>query len=115
MVQVFRAAYPNEKVVLDPVAQMRGNVARARAGSGAVGPDEFTTLAAAFGEALQALPRRDVLAGLEYRDRALIVKLKAGSVDAAALGQVQAQLAPRGLALRETGAGTWEVRAGAKS
>ncbi|QGZ40689.1 general secretion pathway protein L [Pseudoduganella flava] len=115
MVQVFRAAYPNEKVVLDPVAQMRGNIARARASSGAVGPDEFTTLAAAFGEALQALPRRDVLAGLEYRDRALIVKLKAGSVDAAALGLVQAQLAPRGLAVRETGAGTWEVRAGAKS
>ena len=115
MVQIFRGAYPNEKVVLDPAAQLRGNIARARAGSGELGPGEFTTLAAAFGEALGALPRRDIVAGLEYRERALVVRLKPGSVDGGALAQVQAQVAPRGLTLTETGAGTWELRAGGKS
>jgi general secretion pathway protein L len=115
MVQIFRGAYPNEKVVLDPAAQLRANIARARAGSGGAAPDDFTTLVAAFGEALGALPRRDVVAGLEYRERALRVRLKPGSVDGGALAQVQAQLASRGLVLTETGAGTWEVRAGGKS
>ncbi|TWI63094.1 general secretion pathway protein L [Pseudoduganella lurida] len=115
MLQIFRAAYPNEKVVLEPAAQMRANIARARAAGGQAGPDEFTALAAAFAEALQALPRRDIVAGLEYRERTLTVRLKPNVVDAAALAQVQAQLAPRHLALTETGAGTWQLKAGGKS
>ncbi|MBB3223733.1 type II secretion system protein GspL [Pseudoduganella umbonata] len=115
MVQIFRGAYPNEKVVLDPAAQLRANLARAKAGGGETARDDFTALAAAFGEALGALPRRDVVAGLEYRERALVVRLKPNSVDGAALAKVQAQLAPRGLALTETGAGTWELRTGGKS
>ncbi len=114
MVQIFRAAYPNEKVLLDPAAQMRSNLARARAAGGGVAPDEFTALAAAFGEALQALPRRDVIASLDYRDRALTIKLKPNTVDGGALAQVQAALTPRGLALTETGAGVWQLRAGGR-
>jgi general secretion pathway protein L len=115
MVQIFRGAYPNEKVVLDPAAQLRSNLARARVGGGEMAGDDFTALAAAFGEALGALPRRDVVAGLDYRERALVVRLKPNSVDGAALAKVQAQLAPRGLTLTETGAGTWELRTGGKS
>lgn len=115
MVQIFRAAYPNEKVVLDPAAQLRGNIARARAGGGELAKDEFTVLAAAFGEALGTLPRRDIVAGLDYRERTLVVRLKPGSVDGGALAQVQAQLRQRGLALTESGAGVWELRAGGKS
>jgi general secretion pathway protein L len=55
------------------------------------------------------------VAGLDYRERALVVRLKPNSVDGAALAKVQAQLAPRGLTLTETGAGTWELRTGGKS
>jgi general secretion pathway protein L len=115
MVQIFRGAYPNEKVVLDPAAQLRGNLARAQAGSGGLAADDFTLLAAAFGEAVQVLPRHDIVAALDYRDRALVVKLKPDSVDAAALGKVQARLAQRSLQLSETGAGIWTLRAGGKS
>jgi general secretion pathway protein L len=115
MVQIFRGAYPNEKVVLDPAAQLRANIARAKVGGGATAADEFTALAAAFGEALGALSRRDIVAGLDYRERALVVRLKPNSVDGAALARVQAQLAPRGLTLTETGAGIWELRTGGKS
>ncbi len=49
------------------------------------------------------------------RERALVVRLKPDSVDAAALARMQAALAARNLNLTETGAGTWQLRAGGKS
>ena len=45
MTQTFRSVYPNQTTILDPVAQMRQNIARARASTGDVAPDEFTYLA----------------------------------------------------------------------
>lgn len=112
MVQVFRAAYPNQPVTGDPVAQMRRNISVARAASGQGGGDEFTAMSAALGEALAMLPNREVVAGLEYKERGLIVKLKPNSVDANGMSQVQAALVPRKLALTETGPGVWQIKAG---
>ncbi|WP_395403547.1 type II secretion system protein GspL [Pseudoduganella sp. UC29_106] len=112
MLQVFRAAYPNQPVTGDPVAQMRRNISVARAASGEGGGDEFTAVSAALAEALAMLPNREIVAGLEYKERALIVKLKPNSVDANGMSQVQAALAPRKLALLETGPGVWQVKAG---
>jgi general secretion pathway protein L len=60
MTQTFRSAYPNQTAILDPVAQMRQNIARARANTGEVAPDEFTYLAAAFGEQAGAPARHCV-------------------------------------------------------
>jgi len=114
MVQVFRAAYPNQPVTGDPAAQMRRNIAIARAGSGQGAADEFTNMSAALGEALALLPNREVVAALEYKDRSMRVKLKANSVDANALAQVQAALAPRKLAVTESSPGLWLVQAGGK-
>lgn len=110
MVQIFRAAYPKETVILDAAAQMRRNIAAARAGSGQVGSDEFTAMAAAFGEALAMTGKRDVVASMEYRERALTIKLKPNSTDGATLQQLQNTLAARGLALAETAAGVWQIR-----
>lgn len=118
MDQTFRAAYPKETVILDAAAQMRKNIALAKAGSGEVAADEFTAAAAAFGEALAGLGKRDAVAGLEYKQRVLTVKLKPNAVDANTLAQAQAALAARGLALTETGAGVWQIsqtRTGGKS
>lgn len=112
LVQVFRAAYPNQPVTGDPVAQMRRNISVARAASGQSGGDEFTAMSAALAEALAMLPNREVVAGLEYKERGLIVKLKPNSVDGNGLSQVQAALAPRKLALQETGPGVWQIKAG---
>ncbi|CAN7666852.1 type II secretion system protein GspL [Pseudoduganella sp. LjRoot289] len=112
MTQIFRAAYPRESVILDPAAQMRRNIAAAQAGSGQVAPDEFTFIAAAFGEALAATGKRDVVASMEYRERSLVVKLKPNTADAATLQQLQAALQQRGLALAETAAGVWQIRGG---
>lgn len=110
MLQTFKAAYPNDTVILDPAAQMRKNIEVARAGSGEVGPDEFTSLSAALGEALSVLPRRDVIATLEYRERALMVKIKPNMVDAAAMAQIKAALAAHKLELSEATPGTWRIQ-----
>ncbi len=115
MEQTFRAAYPQE-AILDPVAQMRRNIANAKAGSGDVAPDEFTALAASVGEVLAMAGKRDVVAGLAYKDRVLTVKLKPNAVDAGGLAQVRDLLAQRNLALSEGEGGSWLIRmAGGKS
>jgi len=106
MQQTFKSVYPNQ-VALYPAEQMRRNIAQAKADSGQVAADEFTALSAAFAE---ALPQKDIVAGLEYRDRALQVKVKPNTVDAAAVAQIKAALAARKLDLTETAPGAWQIR-----
>jgi general secretion pathway protein L len=110
MLQTFKAAYPKETVIQDPVAQMRMNIARAKGASGQVGPDEFTWLAAAFGEAARALPRPLAVAALDYRERALSVKVKPESADPGVVSQLKGALAARKLSLTETAPATWLIR-----
>jgi general secretion pathway protein L len=110
MAQTFKAAYPKETVILDPAAQMRKNIALAKADGGQPGADEFIALSAAFGEVLGALPRKDIIATLEYRERALLVKVKPNMVDAAAVEQIRSALAARKLDLSEGTPGSWQIR-----
>jgi general secretion pathway protein L len=109
MKQTFKATYPNEAAIY-PAEQMRRNIAQAKLENGQMAPDEFIALSAAFAEALSALPRKDVIAVLEYRDRALQVKVKPNTVDGPAVGQIKAALAARKLELVETTPGAWQVR-----
>ncbi|MEO7495354.1 MAG: type II secretion system protein GspL [Massilia sp.] len=116
MLQTFKSAFPKQTVILDPVAQMRSNLAQARVASGQLGADEFTYLAAALGEAARGLGRPLQIASLDYRERALSVKLKPESVDPALAAQLGAALAPRKLSVTEPAAGTLLIRAnGGKS
>jgi general secretion pathway protein L len=110
MTQTFRQAYPRETAILDPVLQMRQNIARARANTGEVAPDEFTYLAAAFGEALRASGRQPGITSIEYRERALSVKVKPGTADPGLTAQLRTALAARSLGLEETTPGSWIVR-----
>jgi general secretion pathway protein L len=112
--QIFKSAYPNE-TMLDPVAQMRQHIAAASADNGALAGDEFGALSAAFGEALGSLPNKNIVATLEYRERALQVKIKPNMVDAAAMGQIRAALAARKLDLSEAAPGVWKIRVGTGS
>ncbi|MYN46425.1 general secretion pathway protein GspL [Pseudoduganella sp. FT93W] len=109
MLQTFKASYPNEPAIY-PLEQMRKNIALAKADGGEAGADEFTALSAALGEALAVLPRKDIIATLEYRERALFLKVKPNMVDAAALGQLRAALTARQLDLVESSAGSWQIR-----
>jgi general secretion pathway protein L len=110
MTQIFKAAYPKETVILDPAAQMRKNISLAKSDSGQPGADEFTALSAAFGEALNVLPRKDIIATLEYKERALLVKVKPDTVDAAALAQLRSALQGRKLEMSEASPGAWQIR-----
>jgi general secretion pathway protein L len=115
MTQTFRSAYPNQTTILDPVAQMRQNISRARASTGEVSPDEFTYLAAAFGEAARNLGRQPGIASIEYRERALSIKVKPETVDPGMAAQLRSALAARKLSLQETAPGNWVIRStGAK-
>ncbi len=110
MLQTFKATYPNE-AALYPAEQMRRNVANARMAGGQMAPDEFGALAAALGEALGPLAGAGAVASLDYRERALTVKLKPDTVPAGALAQVKGALKARRLQLDETAPGTWQIRA----
>ena len=114
MTQTFRQVYPRDPVV-DPVIQMRQNMARARAGTGELSPDEFTYLAAAFGEAARATGREPGIASIEYRERALSVKVKPGTADPGMIAQLRTALAARALTLDTTTPGTWVIRSGGRS
>ena len=109
LTQTFRSVYPRDPVV-DPVAQMTQNIARAKAGSGQPTPDEFNFMAAAFGEAARGLPQPPAIASLDYREKVLNIKLKPGAVDPAQVSQLKAALAARKLALSDAGPGLLQIR-----
>ena len=109
MNQTFRSAYPNQPVI-DPVAQMRQNIARAKANSGQVGQNEFGWIAGAFGEAVRGLGRPPGIASMEFREQALTVRVKPETVDPALTGQLRAALGARNLSLEETAPATWVIR-----
>jgi general secretion pathway protein L len=114
MAQTFQSVYPNQPMV-DPVAQMRQGIARAQAGSGQIGADEFIYLAGALGDASRELMRPPGISSIEYKERALRVRVKPETVDPTALRQLQAALSARSLSLETPAPDNWVVRStGAK-
>jgi general secretion pathway protein L len=119
MNRIYKSTFPKETVIVDPVVQMRQKIAAAKRDSGQAAPDDFTALAAAFGEAWASAaqgrkPGESGIAGLEYRERSLFVRLKLEGE--APTEQVRNALADRGLSLVATpsqaGAIVWQVRSG---
>jgi len=109
MVQTYRSAFPKDPVVIDPLAQLRQKIAGAQRGSGQLAPDDFVALSAALGEAWAGTGQgTPPIAGLEYRDRVLTVKLKSGA--SAPVDQLNSALASRGLSINESSAGVWQIR-----
>ena len=120
MTQIYKSAFPNETVIVDPLAQARQKVTAGRRNAGQGASDDFNAMAAAFGEAWAvAAPRgpsglQPTVAGLEYRERALLVRLKPEAQ--APFDAISAALARRNLALsaapEQPGVVIWQVRAG---
>jgi general secretion pathway protein L len=109
MLQTYRAAYPKETVIIDPLAQMRQKLAAAQRDSGQVAADDFIALTAAFGAAWSAAGQSpQAISGLEYHDRNLTVKLKPDAE--MPMDQLKTALAARNLSLSETGSGVWQIR-----
>jgi general secretion pathway protein L len=111
MTQAYRAAFPKEPAVVDPLLQLRQKMARSQRDSGQLAPDDFVALAAGFGDAWASTGEgMPPLARLEYRERGLTVKLKP---DREALPeQLSSALAARDLAITPLGPGTWQIRSG---
>lgn len=115
MTRVYRSAYPNESVIIDPLAQMQQKIAIAKRDSGLAAPDDFTVMAAAFGEAwagvTATLPAPPSIAALGYRERSLSVRLRDRE---APTQQMKAALAERGLSLElapeRSGTVVWQIR-----
>ena len=83
MEQKFRAAFPGTQAVIDPVLQMKRNVAALRAQSGRAGPDDFVPLTARFAQAMG--PKGlDAIAALEYREGELKVRFNPGAATGSA-------------------------------
>ncbi len=111
MVQIYRNAFPKETVIIDPLAQLRQKMATAQRESGQLAADDFLALAAAFSEAWAVAGQgAAAIAGLEYHDRILTVKLKPGN--SAPLEPLQNALAQRHLSVSQPGEGMLQIRSG---
>jgi general secretion pathway protein L len=109
MIQSYRAAFPKDPVIIDPLAQLRQKIALAQRESGAIAPDDFIALTAAFSEAWTGAGQGpQAIAGLEYRDRGLSVKLKPGNE--AVIEQLRPALSARSLSVSQPGANVWQIR-----
>jgi general secretion pathway protein L len=109
MTQSYKAAFPKDPVVLDPVAQLRQKIAAGQRNSGQLAPDDFIALTAAFGEAWTSAGQGpQSIAGLEYRDRGLSVKLKPGTD--APVDRLKTALGSRNLAVTQAGTNVLQIR-----
>lgn len=109
MIQNYRAAFPEDKVIVDPLAQARQKVAAARNAGGELAADDFLALTAALAEAWTNAAGGGTapVAALDYRDRVLTVRLKPDAdVQAEAL---QSALAARNLSVTQQGDGVWQI------
>lgn len=84
---IYRRSFPNETVVLDPLAQLKQKMEASRQASGQLNTSDFVVLAAALGEVWrEAGNDLRAIDALEYRDGTLTIKLKkAAQVSLAAM------------------------------
>lgn len=76
---IYQRSFPNDKVVLDPLAQMKQKLAMSRQASGQLSNSDFVVLSAALGEAWrEAGNDMRAIATLDYADGRLSIKLKQG-------------------------------------
>ncbi|HEY0847700.1 MAG TPA: type II secretion system protein GspL [Noviherbaspirillum sp.] len=109
MIQTYKNAFPKESVIVDPLAQLRQKLSGAQRSSGQLAPNDFTALAAAFGEAWASTGQgTPPINRLEYRDGSLTVRLKPGA--SASLEQLTSALAARNLSITQPEAGIWQIR-----
>lgn len=112
MTQTFKSAYPREPVVLDPVLQMRQKIAAAQRDSGQPAVDDFIVMAANFGAAWEVAgggkPAASVLAGIDYRERSLFLRVKPDAV--LPIEALKTALIQHQLAILAAGNNVWQIR-----
>ena len=105
MQTAFRSAFPSEPVV-EPVAQALRHLRDLRARAGQASPDDFSVLNAQASQLLAGAPV-GALAGVEYRDSALMLRFKPGSAASAGFqNALRMRALQQGLDLRFDADGT---------
>jgi len=113
MTQVYKAAYPNETVIIDPIAQIQQKIAISKRNSGQAAQDDFSSMIAYFGEAWSsASGSAGMIASLEYRDHVLQVNMKPNAL--VQTQQVKSFLESRNMLLEtaseRSGNTVWKIR-----
>jgi general secretion pathway protein L len=111
MVLAYKATFPKETIVPDPIFQMRQKIAASQRASGQAAPDDFTTMLAAFSDAWGSVMQGNqalLIAGVEYHDRGLVIKLKPDA--SAPTDKIKTALASHHLTLSQPNAGVWQIR-----
>jgi general secretion pathway protein L len=110
MSALYQRSFPNDKVVLEPLAQMKQKVAALRQASGEFAPGDFVVLSATLGEAwAEAGNDLRAISSIEYRDGTLELKLKPGAK--ASLEALRPVLASRHVQVTPSPADTmvWQI------
>lgn len=114
MTQIYQARFPQETVVIDPIAQMQQKIAFAKRDAGLATPNDFTALAASFGAAWDSVAsgEKPAIASLEYRENSLMVSFKTNAGEAL-VQQVRDALESRHFSLHlmpaDSGAASWKI------
>ncbi|MET3116228.1 general secretion pathway protein L [Undibacterium sp. GrIS 1.8] len=111
LVQSYRAAYPKETVIIDPLAQMQQKISLSKKLAGQSVPDDFVVLAAQFSQIWDrisgASPGASVLS-MEYREHSLFVKTRSFNQQ----DQLKAALQEQSLTLVSFKDGLLQVKTG---
>jgi len=113
MTQIYKAAYPNETVIIDPIAQIQQKIAISKRNSGQAAQDDFSSMVAYFSEAWSsASGNAGVIASLEYRDHVLQVNMKSNAM--VQTQQIKSFLESRNMLLEtvseRSGTTVWKIR-----
>ncbi len=112
MMQSYRAAFPKETVIVDPIAQAKQKIAAAQRDGGQLAADDFLALSAVFGAAWAGSPQSadsTAISSLEYRDHHLLVRLKNAADADAAEAQIKSVLESSQLTLSKPATGVWQI------
>jgi general secretion pathway protein L len=96
----FRSAFPEATAVVDPVLQTKRQLGGLRSRAGIPSADDFSVLNTQAAQLFSVAPV-GAIAGVEYRDGSLRVKMKPGNtLDAGMQNALRAQAIQQGLTLR---------------
>jgi general secretion pathway protein L len=84
LTQTYRASFPKDSVILDPLAQMQQKINLSKKIAGQSTPEDFLVLAGQFGQvwdaAIAGQQASPSVVSMEYRERSLFVKIKSSNL-----------------------------------
>ena len=120
MFQTYKAAYPDETVIIDPIAQMQQKIAIAKRNNGQSASDAFTILMTTFSTAwsgavivpISGRANIPEISAIEYHDHSLLVTFKPGTHPPTQ--KIKSMLAEQGMTMEITSSltsgETWKIR-----